>query len=289
MKRALLCLALIAVAFPLHAIDRNECAGQLTHLGTLYQLRSLMMHGYTSSSDVERFIDRRVEELREPQAGGGYKWVRWVRPTGNGPTDKKVHTVAAVQGVGDPDSFTASDDHVYEVRLVVPSKRSLFKGNRAVYVGDVQITYDDPSAGHRRKADVFHLNRWMNPDTSQAFDLGGIADHVMAVVNASTGEKDAHDSVIEFHFRNAVLQDDPANPSYSTIKALQRIRETPDPATVDAEIAALEASLFPGSDSLPLLTIMHDLRQADELMRSQKADEQEKGDKLLKDTLRRLR
>lgn len=279
MKRALLSLGLIVLAAPLLAIDLNsDCTGQLTHLGTLYQLRSLMMHGYTSSSDVERFIDRRVDELREPQAGGGYKWVRWVRPSNNGPYDKKVHTVNAVYGDGDADSFEASSDHIYAVRLAVPSKRSLFRGNRPVYVGDVEID-----------GRVTHMNKWMQPDTSETFDLHGIQDHVTASVQASTGKLDAHDSVVEFHFQQAVMQDDPANPSYSTIKALQRIRETPDPATIDGEIAALEATLFPGSEPLPLLTIVHDLRQADELMRSQKAEEQEKGNKLLRDTLRRLR
>jgi len=279
MRRALLAISLISIAFPVFAIDRDDCAGPLTHLGALYQLRSLMMHRYTSSSDINRFIDDRVEQLREPQSGGGYKWVRWMRPTsGNGPEDKKVHTVNAVYGNGDPDSFEASSDHVYAVQLVVPSKRSLFKGNRQVYVGDVDID------GH-----VTHLNKWMQPDTSQTFDLRGIEDHVTASVQASTGEKDAHDSVVEFHFRQAVATDDPANPAYPTSKALLRIRETPDPATVDSEIAGLESSLFPGSESVPLLTIMRDLRHADELMRSDKPEEKEKGERLLRETLRQLR
>lgn len=282
MKRALLAFALISLALPAFAIDLNDCGGDLTHLGALYEIRTLMMHRSTTASDVGRFIDRRVDELRVPQPAGGYKWVRWVRPTGETPYEKKVHTVAAVYGAGDPDSFEASSDHIYAVRLAVPSKRSLFKGNRPVYVGDVQVSSD-------RKNDVIHVNKWMNPDTSQTFDLHGISDHVRASVQASTGEKDAHDSVVEFHFMQAVMQDDPANPAYSTIRALQRIRETPDAATVDSEIAALESSLFPGSEPLPLLTIMSDLRRADELIRSTKPEEQEKGNKLLKDTLRRLR
>jgi hypothetical protein len=38
-----------------------------------------------------------------------------------------------------------------------------------------------------------------------------------------------------------------------------------------------------------MLTLVADLRAADELMRSEKPEEQEKGSKLLKETLRRLR
>ncbi len=282
MKRILLLLCAFAVAGPLFAIERHDCAGPLTHLGALYQIRSIMMKRYATPSDVTSFIDRRIDELREPQPGGGYQWVRWVRPTGNGPTDKKVHTVVAVQGNGDPDSFEASSEHAYAVRVVVPSKRSLFKGNNPVYVGDVMIHYG-------KKADVLHINRWMQPDTSQTFELDGIYERVMVTADVAVDLRDVKEAVAEVHFRQAVPQDDPANPSYSTIKALERIRESPDPATLDGEIAALESSLFPGSDSLPLLTIFRDLRHADELIRSEKAEEQEKGNKLLKETLRRLR
>ena len=277
MRRVLAVLALFT-AFPLVAVEQSDC-GALTHLGALYQIRSMMLHRYTSDSDVRRFIDDRVEQLRVPQPGGGYKWVRWMRPPSNdAPYDKKVHTVNAVYGEGDADSFEASSDHIYAVRLAVPSKRSLFKGNRPVYVGDVDIN-----------GSVTHINKWMQPDTSQTFDLHGIEDHVTASVQASTGKLDAHDSVVEFHFMQAVAQDDPANPAYGTIKALQRIRETPDAATVDSEISALESSLFPGSESVPLLTVMRDLRHAEELMRSDKAEEREKGEHLLHETLRQLR
>src|SRR5712691_8101980 len=109
MRRALLFLAVLFIATPLFAI--NDCTGQLTHLGTLYQLRSMMMRTYTSSYDVQRFIDRRIEDLREPLPSGGYRWVRWMRPTGDAPIDKNVHNVVAAQGVGDPDSFEATGQH----------------------------------------------------------------------------------------------------------------------------------------------------------------------------------
>jgi hypothetical protein len=287
MKRAVLFLGVLLIAAPVFPIDRDDCTGPLTHLGALYQIRSMMMRRYTSSGDVERFIDRRIEELRDPQPGGGYRWVRWMRPTGDGPTDKHVHSVVAVKDAGDPDLFESTGEHVYAVRIVVPSKRSLFKGNKPVYVGDVQIAYEDPSG--RAKTDVTHVNRWMNPDTSQTFDLRGIYDRVVTTMQISVDPRDVKEAVAEIHFKQAVSQDDPANPAYSTIKALERVRETPDPATVDSEIAALETSIFPGSESVPLLTIMRDLRRADELMRSQKTEEQEKGNRLLKETLQRLR
>ncbi len=277
MKRALLVLGICLVVSPL-AAQVNDCGGPIEALGALYQVRALMLHRYTGSYDVQRFIDSKIDELRGPLPGGGFRWVRWTRPSGEAPYDKKVHTVNAVYNNGDPDSFEASSNHIYAVRLAVPSKRSLFKGNRPVYIGDIDVD-----------GRVTHINKWMNPDTSQTFDLRGIQDHVTASVQASTGEKDAHDSVVELHFMQAVATDDPDNPGYPAIRSLQRVRRDTDPETVDSEIASLETQLFGTTTAtLPLLTIVRDLRKADELMRSSKQEDKDKGDRLLKDTLRQL-
>lgn len=286
MKRTLLALLATLVALPVLAIDRRDCE-DLTHLGALYELRSLMMRSDTSSDDVWRFIDRRVDELREPMPDGGYRWVRYVRPSGDGPVDKHVHSVRADHESETPDMFEATGHHVFGVRVVVPSKRSLFKGNNPVYVGNVQVAYYNGNA--RPRTEVIQIDRWMKPDTSQTFDLRGIFDSVVATAPLSVDPRDQNEAVAEIHFQQAVAQDDPANPAYSTIQALNRIRSTPDAATIDSEIAALESTLFAGSEPLPLLTIVDDLRRADELMRSKKAGDQEKGDRLLKETLRRLR
>lgn len=283
MQRAGLLCAVLLTASPVLASDCDE----LMQLGALYELRSLMLRGSVSSSDVHTIVDRRIEQLREPLPEGGYRWVRWVRPSGDGPTDKHVHSVSAVHDSGDADSFEATGSHAYAVRVVVPSKRSLFKGNHRVYVGDVELAYEDRSG--RTRTDRRQINRWMNPDTSETIDLGGIFDHVRVRTQVSVDERDRREAVAEIHFKQAVPQDDPANPAYATIQALNRIRDTTDPDTVDYEIAQMERSLFTSYGSIPLLAIVRDLRRADELMRSDKSGDQEKGNKLLQETLRRLR
>jgi hypothetical protein len=283
MKRALPgLLLLLLVAAPLCAFERDDCRGPLTHLATLYELRSLMLKSYTSSYDVTRFIDARINAFREPLADGGYRWVRWVRPAGDGPVDKEGFTVVAVQDRGDADRFESTAQHGYSVRIVVPRKRSLLNDNKPVYVYDVEITADEETKTHT-------INRWMNPDTSQTFDLRGIPDRVRVAVRVATAARNSREALVETHVRQAVEDDDPSNPNYSAIRMLQRIRADADPATIDAEIAAIEESVFPGSDSIPLLSVVTDLRRADELLRSEKPEDQEKGNKLLKETLRRLR
>ncbi|HUP48885.1 MAG TPA: hypothetical protein VNA04_08850 [Thermoanaerobaculia bacterium] len=287
MERALPVLLLILpLAIPAHSFD-EECTAKLTQLGSLYQVRSMMARSYTSSSDVQRFADRRIDELREPLREGGHRWIRWVRPPGDGPFVKKEHSVLAVQGGDDRDRVEAAGGHVYAASVVVPRKRSLFHNNHAVWVGTAEVTYEiDGRPATRREA----INQWMNPGTSRTIDLGGIAEHARATLDSATSQRHMKQALVEIHLRQAVAEDDPANPTYSTVQMLQRIRQSPDAATVDAEVAAAEASLYPGGgETLPMLTLLGDLRRADELMRSSKEEEQEKGSKLLKETLSRLR
>ena len=263
MKRALLFLLLAAIPAAVHA---DECGRLLS----LYQIRNLMMKPYTSQYDVERFTDARMEQLREG-------WIRWERPSSGGPHQKKEHLLNGET----PDRIEESADHVYAVRVNVPRKRSLMNANNAVYVGTLEVTYEIDGKTRTKKETI---DAWMNPDTSRTVDLGGIADRAHVTVDALTQKRNAKQAMVELHLRQAVATDDPANPEYETIRMLQRVREDLDPQHVDAEIAALE-----GSSSVPLLTIFSDLRKADELRRSKKPEEVEKGEQLLKDTLRRLR
>lgn len=281
MKRALAFTLLLAL--PAFAIE-TDCP-EITQLGALYQLRSLMARGATSEYEVQRFIDGRIDELREPLREGGHRWIRWVRPASGGPVFKREHSVMAVHGDDSRDRVEGSAARAFSASVVVPRKRSLIRENNPVWVGVLEVTWEiDGRPATRRET----INQWMNPGTSRTIDFA-IADRAHATADVATAGKNVKQALVEIHLRQAVAEDDPANPAYPTIRTLQRIRENPDPPIVDAEIAAVEASIFPGTDSLPLLTILADLRHADELMRSSKPEEQEKGSKLLKETLRRLR
>src|SRR5207245_2591473 len=113
MKKILLATLLLPVcALGVEIID---CAAA-NQLVTLYQLRSLMLRGDTSSYDIDKFIDAKLDTLREPLTNGGFRWVRWVRPSGNPEYDKHGHTVAAAQGSGS-DNFEASGNHAFAVRV----------------------------------------------------------------------------------------------------------------------------------------------------------------------------
>jgi hypothetical protein len=277
---SILVATLFFLASPLLAAD--DCRDYRA-IGALYEVRSLMLKRYASTYDVDRFIDRRVEELRGPNGSGGYRWVRWVRLEGEAPVDKHGHTVGASISAPQPDHFEASGQHAFAVRVVVPRKRSLLNGNSAVSIGNVEVRY---TADGRTKTIREQWDAQLNPDTARTIDLPVIADHVDVALDARASK--AGESLVEIHFRQAVEQDDPANPDYPTIVALNRVRGTTDARRIDEEIAELERDLFPGSEPLPLLQIVEDLRRADDLIHSKKDDDVEKGERLLKETLRRL-
>lgn len=272
--------ALFLLAAPLAAAD--DCRDYRA-LGTLYEVRSLLLKRYASTYDVDRFIDRRVDELREPTGDGGYRWVRWVRLEGEAPIDKHGHTVAAGTSATQPDHFEASGAHAFAVRIVVPRKRSLLNGNSAVSIGNVEVRY---TVDGRTKTIREQWDAQLNPDNSRTIDLPAIADHVDVALEARASKPG--ESLVEVHFRQAIAQDDPANPDYPTIAALNRIRGNSDARVIDDAIADLERDLHPNAEPLPLLQIVEDLRRADDLIHSKKDADVEKGERLLRETLHRL-
>jgi hypothetical protein len=260
------------------AVETGDCAGA-NQLAALYEVRALMMRG-ASSYDVNKFIDTKLDSLREPMPNGGFRWVRWARPGGSPEFDKRGHNVEAAQGSGS-DNFESSGDHVYAVRVAVPAKRSLFNGNNPVYVGTVHV--HAVAKGRERNVDE-HVDNWMNPDTTKTIDLNMIADHVDVALDSSAQPGHTKESLVEVHLLKAVAQDDPANPNFDTIGVLKRLRDSYDSDSIDGEIARLNPD-----DSLPLYHLVRELRRADDLMHSKKDSEREKGERLLKETLERLR
>ena len=276
-------IVLLLISPAAQAID--DCR-DVAALDALYGVRDLLIRG-AGSYTVSSSIDDAVNDLRDPLPGGGYRWVRYVRPSGTPPTVKREHTVSAIDGSGSFDSFEASADKPFAVAIVVPKKRSLFKANAPSWVGEVEIRVTLDGKQRTRKEAI---NAWLNPGTSRTFDLETIADSAEVRVEAATAAKDAKGSaLVEIHLRQAVAEDDPENPQYDTIRALERIRSSSSPEVLDAEIAKLEHRLFPSLHSYPFTLLLAKTRDAEALLRSEKAEDQEKGRKLLKEVVEEVK
>lgn len=278
---AVCALALATFASPLAA---DDCA-ELAALRALYEIRQVMFHPYFGSWDVSSRIDTHLSELRGPLPSGGYRWVRFVRPSGEPPIAKKEHLVQSNQRAGDSDVFEASAEVPFAIRIVVPRKRSLVRGNNEVWVGGLEIrTWVDGEVETETK----RIDQWLKPDSQRTFDLGMIADRAEVAVEAGTNPATLGQALVEVHFRQAVAQDDPANPQREGVEALKRLSLSPDPATLDLEIARLESRLFPGIVVTPFTTIVARLREAEKLLASATEEEREKGKKALTEVMKSL-
>ncbi len=272
-----LCLAIVT---PLAAVENSGCAESI-QLTSLYELRSGELS--RSGRSIDDAIDRKVGQLREPLRDGGFRWVKWMRPDGEGPVEKDVKTVRATGDSGG-DTLEGSGQHAYGIRIAIPRKRSILKANNAVYVGSVEVSYELDGRSRTKRQTI---NAWMNPDTSRTIDLGGIADRVEVTMTAST--KNPGEAVAEIHFRQAVAMDDLDNPAFDAIRSLLRVRDALDERhELDDEIARVEIRMFPDAHPMPLVEIITDLRRASELIRSKKSEENEKGETLMRKTVRRL-
>lgn len=277
--RSLAIAVTLLLASSAFAIDDPHCA-VYRQIGELYAVRGAVLSG----RGIDDAINRRLESLREPVGRGEYRWVKWARPDGEGPVEKDVNTVRSTDERGG-DMFDAAGGHAFAVRVVVPRKRSLMNANNAVYVGAVDIRY---TVAGREKKKTERINSWMNPDTARNIDLGAIADSVDVAFDAAT--RKSGEAVVEIHFRSAIAVDDPANPAYDAIRTLVTVRDAYDEKSeLDRQIDRAERNLFPDFEPMPLLTIIEDLRRADDLIRSKKPEEQERGAKLFRETMRRLR
>ncbi|MEO8217968.1 MAG: hypothetical protein ABI718_12880 [Acidobacteriota bacterium] len=281
MKRIPLVLLVVLFALPVFAVE-DPCAPEVSALQAFYDIRNLMIQPYSSSYDLQERVDYHLDRLREPAGDGTYRWVRWTRPSGSAPDQKKEHTVTADQGAGENDTFDASSTHPFAVSVVVPRKRSLLKANNRVYVSRLVVHY---WVDGREKVMEKVINDWLRPDTSRSFDLGDIADRADASAVVSAAASDLKEALVEIHFKQAVAQDDPENPNYDTIKRLKQFASYPTPASVDDEIARLESRLFGRPSSLPIATFIARIREAEKLKKSKKEEEQKKGQTMLEDAL----
>jgi len=281
--KLLLVAVSILLLLPTLALAQADSCSEVQSLRALYDVRQAMLLTSPSSYDINRRIEFHLDRLREPLPGGGYRWVRLVRPSGDGPVQKREKLLRATYGISE--IFEADSALPYSVRIVVPRKRSLTRANHEVWVGDIQIRYWSEGRMETMERTV---DAWLQPDNSRTFDLGVIADRAEIEVETATRSQFVGDALVEVHFRQAVAEDDPMNPNAEGIRALTRLNYTTDPVALDLEIARLEQRLFPGIDVTPFATVIARVREAETLLRSDKEEDREKGRKVLAEVIRTL-
>lgn len=275
MRKLPLLVFMLLSAVPVFAA--YDCDSDARALNALYDIRDLMITR-ASTYTIDNRITMHIETLRDPLPQGGYRWVIWVRPSGDAPVQKKSHVVASVKDDGESETFESASDHPFEVRVVVPRKRSTFGANKGVFVKRLTVRYERD--GKQQQFEKV-IDKWMAPDTSQSFDLSGIVDRADAQLEVATKSGDVKQAVAEIHFRQAVATDDPDNPHFDTIQALKAIASDSSPDRLEREISLRERRLFPDARFVRLVPLFEQIRTATDLLKSDKPEEQEKGKKAL--------
>jgi len=274
---------ILILAAPLAAQPYGSCDEDVETLRVLYDLRRVMIRDGAPQYDIDRVIETNIDRLREPLPSGGHRWVRLVRPSGDGPVTKKERLIAA-SGTA-IEEFDSEENDVFSVRIVVPRKRSVRRANNEVWIERVIVRYET-NAG--KKTIERSYKQWFPPDSSKTIDLPGIAERVEVVVETRARESAVRETLVETHFRLAVPQDDPASPFAQQVALLKRLNGNANQASVELEIARTEQRVFPQLPVFPVAGISSRIRQAELLLRSEKEEERERGRRLLSEAVRML-
>jgi hypothetical protein len=281
MKR-LMTILLLTAALPVTADWRDSRWRDVESLGTLYQVREQLVDRRVSDWELSRFIDREIDRLLEPLPEGGHAWVVHVRPDSE-VVRRSGHLVRGT--LVEPATYEHAESWVYAVRLVVPRKRSLLRGNNAVWVGGYRVMILEPD-GTRSEREI-EIGRWMQPGSSTTLDLETIASNVRVVAWAATEAEHQGEALLEIHTLRSVTRDDPENPYHETITMLRDLRRSVTPGRVDSEIDRLERRIFPRKRPMQVGRLVELLSEAQALLEHEDPAEREKAGAVL-ERMRRL-
>lgn len=261
------------LASPLSAQDWAEkLESDLELLGALHQVRAMWVDPDVAEWEIDRWISERIDSWRGPLPDGTRQWVIRNRPETE-VVDRSEHLV---YGTPDqPATFEDGDAWVYGVRVVVPRKRSLFRGNHRVWVEQLTIRMRDEIGVPTEE--VVPVERWFAPNTSQTWDLEAIVPRADVVLEAYADLESRGEALVEIHFLESVESDDPSGPHYRAIQTLSEIAGWLSADRIDSEIERVETRLIPGARSVPVALVAQYLEEALTLIDSEDPEERKKA------------
>lgn len=284
MRKSLLIMLFLLLAGTVHA-QRPVPAleSDLELLGALHQVRAMWLDPAEAEWEIRRWIGEQVDAWRGPLANGSFEWVLRERPDQE-VVDRSEHLV-----YGTRDRLARIEDGeawAYGVRLVVPRKRSLFRGNHSVWVESITLRVQ--SENGEVSEDTQQVGRWFEPNTSQTWDFEGIVPRADVIVEAAAEPDDRGESLLEIHFLESIETDDPDGPYYDGIQTLLDLSEWLNAERIDREIERAEERVVPGARSVPVTMVAELLDRALESYDSEDPEEQKKARAAIVEALKLL-
>lgn len=271
--RGVLLGVVILLTTPVFGQDWAEkIESDLQLLGALHQVRAMWVDPEVAEWQIDRWIDDQVETWRGPLSDGTHRWVLRERPEVE-VLDRSEHLVYGT--TDQPAMVEDGDAWIYGVRIVVPRKRSLFRGNNRVWIE--QITIRTRGEEGIPVEDTVPVRRWFAPNTSQTWDLETIVPRADVSVEAGADPEHRGESLLEIHFLESLERDDPSGPHYDSIKALTELEELLSADRIDDAIARVEMRLIPGARSVPVALVAQFLEEALTLIDSEDPEERKRA------------
>lgn len=223
---ALVCLGSICTVGRLQADPRFGADPFMEHFDALHRMvvdaDEASYRDLAHRREREAHLDAAIEILRVPDAAApsGFRYLR--------PREKGVYVdlvqadVSTLYTDGALHTLTGRCEGTDEVNFYCPSKRSLSRGNRDVFVKAYTVTWDEPTG---RRALSRTVDQWLKRGTNLSVQLGAWRRNVEVQVWLGTKASHLGKALIRVQVAEPVYEDDPANPNYDLLRDLLDAQE----------------------------------------------------------------
>ena len=199
---------------------------------------------------LKRIVTEDIEVLRGRRPDGSYDYAKYERFEA-----ARVNDSFSINYRKDRmETVEVKGSWIYRVVVEVPTRRLLVRRNRPVWIERVDVDFV-PEGTTQTQHQSFEVKAWLQPGSSQPFDLPAIAKQVTAKVIATTEEKGGYGN-IDIALIQARIVDAPDSPyaeAVGSAKAILRALDNGDIQSMRTSARRMRAALG-GSTTATLST-----------------------------------
>jgi hypothetical protein len=188
---------------------------------------------------LKRIVNEDIELLRGKRPDGSYDFAKYERFEA-----ARVHSSFSINHRTDRmETVEVKGAWVYRVLVEVPTRRLLVRRNRPVWIERVDVEFV-PEGSTQLQQQSFEVKAWLQPGSSQPFDLRAIAKQATVKVIATAEEKGyANVDVSLVQARIVDASDSPYAEAVASAKAILRALDNGDIQSMRVSARRMRAAL----------------------------------------------
>lgn len=234
MKRFLLMIAFASTAFAQVPVARIADDGLVIDRVAEASKRDL------PTDLLKRIVNEDIELLRGKRPDGSYDFAKYERFEAG-----RVNGSFSINYRKDRmETGEVKGPWIYRVLVEVPTRRLLVRKNRPVWIERVDVDFV-PEGSSQSQQQSFEVKAWMQPGSSQPFDLRAIAKQATVKVIATTEEKGGYANVDVALIQARIVDaaDSPYAEAVASAKAILRALDNGDIQSTRASARRMRAAL----------------------------------------------